>query len=326
MLIVNSRNEDIPVQTKDRGRNMARYVRVSTISFGGVDESPEKKIEANLREALRLLRRSTLDKPDIVCLPEAFATLGFDVKQRFQTAQSVEGPITQAVGELARRFSMYVICPMVERKDGKVYNSAVLIDRQGKPIGSYHKMYPTPGEIESGITPGTDPTVFRTDFGRVGCAICYDLNFRDVIQGLATNGAELVFFPSMYRGGLQLSIWAFDFELYIASAYTGDGSLIVNPLGRVLIQSSSNEPIVTKTINLDCKVLHTDDINTKWEKIKAKYGPDVDIEVATPEDSLLITSHTSNVSVDQIIKEFQLETRKEEFERAIIIRKRALQG
>jgi predicted amidohydrolase len=40
--------------------------------------------------------------------------------------------------------------------------------------------------------------VFLTDFGRVGCAICFDLNFRDVIQGLGANGAEIVFFPSMY--------------------------------------------------------------------------------------------------------------------------------
>ncbi|MEM2936607.1 MAG: nitrilase-related carbon-nitrogen hydrolase, partial [Candidatus Bathyarchaeia archaeon] len=93
---------------------MARYVRVSTISFSGVKESPEKKVERNLEEALRLLRRAALDKPDVVCLPETFAALGLDSKGWFQTAEPVPGPITDAVGELARRFSMYVICPMVE--------------------------------------------------------------------------------------------------------------------------------------------------------------------------------------------------------------------
>jgi len=308
------------------GNRVARYVRVSTISLSGVKESPEKKVERNLEEALRLLRRAALDKPDIVCLPETFAALGLDHKGWFQTAEPVPGPITDAVGEIARRFSMHVICPMVERKDRQVYNSAVLIDRQGKPMGSYHKIHPTISEIETGIMPGTDSTVFQTDFGRVGCAICFDLNFRDVIQGLVANGAEIVFFPSMYQGGLQLSIWAFDFGVYMASAHDGDGSMMVNPLGRVLIQSSAYEPIISKIINLDYEILHIDYNHTKWENIKSKYGSDVEIEVATPEAVFLLTSHLPNISVDQIIQEFQLETRERYFDRALGIRARALQG
>ncbi|MEM2936608.1 MAG: carbon-nitrogen hydrolase family protein, partial [Candidatus Bathyarchaeia archaeon] len=203
---------------------------------------------------------------------------------------------------------------------------AVLIDRQGRPMGSYHKMHPTISEIETGVTPGTEPTVFQTDFGRVGCAICFDLNFRDVIQGLAANGAEIVFFPSMYQGGLQLSIWAFEFGVYMVSAHDGDGSMIVNPLGRILVQSSAYEPIISRTINLDYEILHIDYNNAKWEKIKGKYGPDVEIEVATPEAVFLLTSHLPTISVDQIIHEFQLETREQYFNRALGIRARALQG
>src|SRR2546429_164022 len=78
----------------------------------------------------------------------------------------------------------------------------------------------------------------QLDFGRVGCAICFDLNFRDVAEGLVATGAEILFFPSMYRGGLQLRIWAHDFGRFILSATPGEGSALVDPLGRVLVESS----------------------------------------------------------------------------------------
>ncbi len=102
--------------------------------------------------------------------------------------------------------------------------------------------------------------------------------------------------------------------------------MIVNPLGRILVQSSAYEPIISKIINLDYKILHIDYNNAKWKKIKGKYGPDVEIDVATPEAVFLLTSHLPNISVDQIIQEFQLENREQYFKRALSIRTRALQG
>ncbi|MEM2702915.1 MAG: carbon-nitrogen hydrolase family protein [Candidatus Bathyarchaeia archaeon] len=313
------------------GGYMARYVHVSTISFSGagfseIGESPKSRAERNLEEAIKLLKRAALDKPDIVCLPEAFITLGLEIKNWLQIAESVPGPTTNAIGEVARQFNMYVICPIIERKDGKIYNSAVLINRQGKPVGSYYKMHPTIGEIKGGVTPGANPTVFQTDFGRIGCAICFDLNFEDVIKGLAANGAEIVFFPSMYRGGLQLSIWAFNFGIYMVSAYTGEGSMIVNPLGKVVASSSIHEPIISKTINLDYKILHIDYNRDKWEGIKSKYGPHVEIDVASSEGVFLLISHLQNISVERIIEEFQLETREQYFNRALNIRNSALKN
>ena len=94
---------------------------------------------------------------------------------------------------------------MYERAGGRVYNAAVLIDRKGKVAGVYRKMFPTPGEIEDGITPGTEAPVFETDFGRVGMAICWDLHFpREVCWPMAERGVQLICWPSMYAGGFQL--------------------------------------------------------------------------------------------------------------------------
>lgn len=303
---------------------MARYVRVSTISFGGAGGNPEGMVERNRESALEWLRRAALDKPDIVCLPETFHALGLASKEWFASAEPVPGPTTEAVREVAWKNGMYVVCPIVERVDDKVYNSAVLIDREGEIVGRYHKVHPTIGEIECGITPGVETPVFKTDFGNVGCAICFDLNFTDVVAGLKANGAELILFPSMYRGGLQLSIWAFNCSVYIASAYTGEGSAIVNPLGRVLATSSLHNRIISKTINLDYRVLHIDYNNVHWDAIKLKHGADVEIEVATPEAVFALFSNNRNLSVDDLIKEFGLETREEYFKRANRVREKAL--
>ena len=162
------------------------------------------------------------------------------------------------MSHLARRYRMYVICPMMEKRNGKVYNAAVLIDRKGEYVGSYHKIHPTIWEIESGVTPGTESKTFKLDFGRVGFAICFDLNYEDVIEGLTKNGSELIFFPSMYPSVLQLRLWAFNYGVYMVSAYTGEGSMIVDPFGRALATSSSYSPVICKTINLDYGVFHID--------------------------------------------------------------------
>jgi len=303
---------------------MARYVRVSTLSFAGVGGSPEGIVERNRAAALDLVERAALDEPDIVCLPEMFPALGLSSQDWFKTAEPVPGPTTEAAGALARKHSMYVVCPLVERRSEKIYNSAVLIDRAGRPMGSYHKMYPTIGEVEAGVTPGTETKVFETDFGRVGFAVCFDLNFRDVVEGLASGGAEIVFFPSMYRGGLQLCIWAYDFSFYMVSAITGVGSAIVDPLGRVLTETSIHHQVASKTLNLDCRVLHIDYNDAKWEAIKRKYGAGVEMEVAAPEAVFLLASHMPSTSVNDVIKEFELETRDAYFRRASSIREKAL--
>lgn len=305
---------------------MVSAVRVSTISFSGSGEggSTEEKIDGNRKAALHLVEKAALDEPDIVCLPETFTGLGLETKEWFKSAETVPGPTTEALGDVAKRHKMYVVSPMVERLGGRTYNSAVLIDRTGRAVGSYHKIHPTIYEIEAGITPGTEPAVFETDFGPVGFSICFDLNFRDVGEGLRGRGAKLVFFPSMYPGGLQLSIWAHDLGFFMASAFTGDGSSIVDPLGRALVRSSAFMPIISKVVNLDFELLHIDYNNEKWEGMRNKYGPGIEIDVATPEAIFALYSNIRHVTVKDVIREFKLETREEYFARANAIRQKAL--
>ena len=302
---------------------MARNVKVSTISMGGVPGGPERLQRAR-RQAVDLLEQAALDQPDIVCLPETFTGLGCGQEEWIATAEEVPGPTTEAVGAVARKHGMYVVCPLVQRVGGVIHNSSILLDRQGEPAGAYHKIHPTIGEIETGITPGVTTNVLETDFGRVGFAICYDLNFRDVAEGNAAGGAEIVFFPSMYRGGLQLQIWAHDFSWFVVSSYSGAGSNMADPLGRMLGETNPRQPILTRALNLDRGIFHIDENHEKWAAIKQKYGPAVELDIAVPEAIFALISHHPEVTVEDIEREFELERRSAYFDRANRVREEAL--
>ena len=302
---------------------MARYVKVASVSFPGVSEGERRK-ERALASALEWIDRAAWEKPDVICLPETFTGLGCSNEEWFATAEPLPGPTSEAVSEKARHYGVYIICPMVHEKARRTYNSAVLMDRQGEVVGMYHKIHPTIGEIETGITPGTEPTVFGTDFGRIGCAICFDINFRDVGDGLFMNGAEIVFFPSMFRAGLILSIWAYRYRCFVVSATPGEQSAIVSPLGRVLVQAFMHGRVITQTLNLDAEVLHLDYNAAKFDDLKAKYGPEVELEIASPEAVCLLSSHHPTVTARDIIQEFELELVADYFERASRVRAEAL--
>jgi predicted amidohydrolase len=294
---------------------MARSVRVTSISYPGAG-AEAGAVERARAEGVAWLERAALDQPDIVCLPETFTGLGRGGAAWFESAEPVPGPTTEAVGEVARRHRMHVICPILERRGDRVFNAAVVIGRDGQVLGAYDKIHPTISEIEAGVTPGAAHPVFELDCARIGCAICFDLNFRDVADGLINAGAEILFFPSMYRGGLQLRIWAHDYGVFLLSATPGEGSALVDPLGRVLVESSAYQRLFSRVINLDRAILHIDGNHRQWDAIKQKYGAGVELDVASPEASFALISHMPEVSVYDIIREFGLETRVEYFNRA----------
>ena len=303
---------------------MSRPVRISTVSFPGVPAGDDHKKRA-IDKACRMVDLAAKDRPDIICLPETFTGLGgLDEKAWFATAESVPGPTTDAMAARAKRHGCYIVCPMVEKKGSHTYNSAVFIDRKGHVLGSFHKMVPTIGEVKMGIRPGTKATVFDLDFGRVGAAICFDLNFDLVCEAIKRSRAEIVFFPSMYRGGLQLRIWAYRYQWYVVSSTPGEQSQAVSPLGRVLLESQLHWPYVTVDIDLDCRILHLDYNMPLMDKAKKKYGDRVAMEIASPEAVFLMTSRHPRKSVDDIIREFKMETYDRYKQRALRVRERSL--
>ena len=222
----------------------------------------------------------------------------------------------------------YLVCPIVRRDEKGLHNSAILLDRSGHPIATYDKVHPTIAEMECGIVPGRSGVVAETDFCRIGFAICFDLNFRDLVEYYSTQRVDVIVFPSMFRGGLQLRLWAYQLGCYLVSATPGEQSAIVNPLGRTLLESQisagATGSIVSLQLNLDYQVMHLDYNAEYLARAKEIYGPQVQIEVAGPEGIFLLHSMHPERDSASIVRELGMETRDEYFRRACKIRDESL--
>ncbi len=168
---------------------------------------------------------------DLIVLPETF--LGQDAG----TSESLDGPSVRTLSNVARKHRTYIVCPMDRHDATGRFNSSVLLDRRGEIACVYDKIHPYwPGEYQKdpAVLPGENIAVCDTDFGRVGLATCFDVNWPEQWRGMADRGAELVIWPSAYSAGRALQAHAIQNHYYIMSStwcpdcsvYDIDGELI----------------------------------------------------------------------------------------------------
>lgn len=180
----------------------------------------------NVEHGADLVRRAAADGAEIICLPE-LATHNYFCEvanpDYFEFAEAIPGPSTRVMQAAARDASAYVIFPLYERdlSDGQLYNTAVVIDRNGEIAGKYRKnMIPltatgphVPGANEKYyFRPGNlGYPVFPTDLGiTIGITICYDRHFPEGVRSLALAGADVIFAPVATGSGR--SIWELELQ------------------------------------------------------------------------------------------------------------------
>ncbi len=219
--------------------------------------------QANLAAAAELLRRQA-DGATLACLPETvdvgydLATLGPDL---VDLAEPVPGPTSDAVGQLAIELDMALVAGVLERDPRLpevLYDSAVLVERDGTLVGRYRKTHLYPDE-HRWFRPGGELPVFELAGWRVGIAICFEHAFPEIFSTLARRGAQLVLNPSAvpvgygYLQTLRCRARAQDNQMFVAtvnhvgaegSARYGGGSLVAGPRGEVLGEAGADGPQV----------------------------------------------------------------------------------
>jgi hypothetical protein len=260
------------------------------------------------------------DKPDLIVVPEACDSYSGYTVAESKAYYDVRGnQVRDFFRDIAKKNHCYVAySAMRQMADGTSRNSTQLIDRSGNIVGIYNKNHPVPWETtENGVLCGKNAPVFQTDFGRVALAICFDLNFQELLEKYAAERPDLIIFSSMYHGGLMQSYWAYYCRSYFVGAVAGDECTIVNPLGEKVAHSTNYYHHVTATVNLNCKVIHLDE---NWEKIQAvknKYGRGVTVFDPGHVGAVLLTSEMPEKSIDSVIKEFKIETWDEYYARCL---------
>lgn len=220
-----------------------RHVRIATVRLRPYGPDPVARF-------VEIVDAQVTKGTDIVLLPEGITTVGTR-KSYADAAEPVPGPTTQRLGELARRKQAWIVAGIFEREGRMVYNTAVLIGRDGKFAGKYRKVYIPREELEGGVTPGSDYPTFQTDFGKVGMMICWDVHYADPARGLALRGAELILMPIWGGNETLARARAIENHVFLASSGYDFPSLVLDPDGKSLAQSESDGTIATATIDLN---------------------------------------------------------------------------
>ncbi len=203
----------------------------------------------------------------LLVLPELFLT-GYNIGAAAlrEAAEAVDGPSAQRAAAAARAHKVALLYGYPERgADGRLFNSALLIGADGGTLANYRKTHLF-GDMERAIfTPGEVAFVLADVGGmRVGVLICYDVEFPEMVRGLAVRGAGLVAVPTAlmhpydFVPRMMLPTRAFEnqvFMIYANRCGTEDGmtyvgeSCIAAPDGTVLARAGAGEALLVARLD-----------------------------------------------------------------------------
>ena len=284
----------LTVSKMNASEKTGRPVRVVSICFQGNDFS----------EILKIVDQEGAKGTDIIVLPETW--------RGDKLIETLNGESITELSILAKKHNTYIISP-IERKDGESrLNTAVLIDRNGKVVGSYDKAYPYWSEFDLNppVKPGiSGAPVFETDFGKIGMAICFDANFPEVWQALRDNGAEIIFWSSAYSAGTQLQAYALLYHYYIVTSTQTRVCQVYDITGdRIVDENSGDITIARITLDLDRGIYHENFNMDKLENLLKTHGEEVEKEQSMPREQwFVLRAKKSGVSARSLAKEFGME-------------------
>ncbi|MBV8384127.1 MAG: carbon-nitrogen hydrolase [Planctomycetaceae bacterium] len=265
----------------------------------------------NLRRAREALREAARRGAQVACLPELFRTRYFcqvEDPSRFDLAEPIPGPTTEALAAVARETRMVVVGSIFERRAAGVYhNTAVVLDADGSLRGRYRKMhipddplyyekyYFTPGDLGF--------QALDTQVARVGTLVCWDQWFPEAARLTALKGAEVLFYPTAIgwhpaekaeSGEAQASAWeivqrahAINNGLFVAAVnrvgHEGPaggglefwgGSFVADPFGRIIARAGREaEEVLIAT----CDPRLQEETRRSWPFLRDRridaYGP-----------------------------------------------------
>lgn len=298
-----------------------------------LDDS-KRTLEGCWRYWKAAMDKEVVNRPDLVVLPECidsdWAGATGAAKRRWIETVRGDGLLTRFQAYAKEHGCYLVFNSYRQRTDGRFANCSYAIDRAGDVIACYDKVYPTPGEIENAdfpVVPGPGPVVVETDFGRLGFATCFDLNFRDLIEAYAKEKPDVICFCSAYNGDFWQRVWSYTCRAHLIAATSGAlAKDVVGPSGEQLYHLHDYFRTCTVTINTNCRVCHLDDNWTNLRRAEAKYGRRIEVRKSGAVGTVTVLSHDPSLPVDDVIREFGLILWDDYYARSVRLRGGPLKG
>jgi len=273
-----------------RTGSVARALRVGLVQMRCAPDDPA----ANLAKAIAGIEDAAVRGAELVCLQELFRTPYFcqsEVHGRFDLAEPVPGPTTEALAKVAAARGVVVVASVFERRaEGLYHNTAVVLDADGRQAGVYRKMhipddplyyekfYFAPGDLGFQSIP--------TRAARVGTLVCWDQWFPEAARLTALAGAQLLVYPTAigWETGVrpewedaEHDAWetaqrahAIANGVFVVAAnrvgaeerltFWGQ-SFVADPFGRVIARASSTEE---ETLVVDCDLALIEECRRGW--------------------------------------------------------------
>ena len=184
--------------------NSSNHSERKIVSIGLIQTNVSDNIANNLKKTLEKIKEATAKGAQVVCLQELYKTRYFPQKEKEDVsnlAETIPGESTRVFSALAKKEKIVIIAPLFEKApNGKHYNTAAVIDANGKISGCYRKMHipQDPFFYEKNYFEEGDQgyLVYKTKYAKVGVLICYDQWFSEAARINALKGAEIIFYPT----------------------------------------------------------------------------------------------------------------------------------
>ena len=241
---------------------------MTTVAAIQMVSTPE--VGENLAAMRRLVAEAAGRGATLVALPEYWPIMGMsDADKVAHAEQPGSGPIQDCMAQLAREHGIWLVggtLPMVSLEAGKVLNTTLVYDPQGRSMSRYDKIHlfgfnkGTESYDEARtIVPGETVGVFDAPFGRVGLSVCYDLRFPELYRAMGE--CALIIVPAAFTHTTGRAHWevllrarAIENQCYVLAAAQGGlhvngrrtygHSMLVDPWGEVKAVLPEGEGVV----------------------------------------------------------------------------------
>jgi omega-amidase len=240
--------------------------------------------EANIEIVRVAIEEAAKNGAQVVALGEFFNCIISHSDQLKSFAEDFSGqtgaaPTFDMLKKAAKDHNIYLIGGSISEigEAGKLYNTSVVFNRNGELIAKHRKVHLCDlnfaGKLaimeSATFAPGNNYTIFDTEYGKMGLAICYDIRFAELSLLMSKKGARVLFYPSVFsmvtgplHWELLIRARAIDNQVYVVGVqparYVEDTSInkayahsaVVDPMAQVVVMAGIGPEIVYADIDL----------------------------------------------------------------------------